>query len=74
VAPSIFIHGADIVDRGLIVLFFGIFSVAPSPRNYSADALGGIPFSALSKDSTSYLVGLFSTLSLLCWTSSEKSV
>jgi len=25
----IFIHGTDIVDRGLKVLFFGLFSVAP---------------------------------------------
>jgi len=25
----IFIHGTDIVDRGLIVLIFGLFSVAP---------------------------------------------
>jgi len=48
VDPWIFIHGTDIVDRGLIVLFFGLFllffdlfSVAPlSPRNFfSADAL-----------------------------------
>jgi len=29
VAPWIFIHDKDIVDRGLIVLFFGLFSVAP---------------------------------------------
>jgi len=27
--PWIFIHGTDIVDRGLIVLFFSIFSVLP---------------------------------------------
>jgi len=26
--PWIFIHGTDRVDRGLIVLFFGLFSVA----------------------------------------------
>jgi len=25
VPPRIFIHGTDIVDRGLIVLFFGLF-------------------------------------------------
>jgi len=33
-SPWIFIHDADIVDNGLIVLFsvfFTIFSVAPSP-------------------------------------------
>jgi len=30
-APWIFIHGTDIVDRGLIVLFFGLFYVAPPP-------------------------------------------
>jgi len=30
VAPLVFIHGMDIVDRGLIVLFFGLFSVASS--------------------------------------------
>jgi len=42
----IFIHGTDIENKGLIVLlfglfllFFGIFSVAPSVRNFSADAL-----------------------------------
>jgi len=30
--PSwIFIHGTDIVDWGLIVLFFGLFSVTPPP-------------------------------------------
>jgi len=28
--PWIFIHGTDIVDRGLIVLFFGLFFVASS--------------------------------------------
>jgi len=33
VPPWIFIHGTDIVGRGLIVLFFGLFSVATSlPR------------------------------------------
>jgi len=46
--PLDFIYGTDIVDRGLIVLFFGrffaifcIFSVAPSPPpwKFSADAL-----------------------------------
>jgi len=43
--PWIFIHGTDIVDRGLIVLFFGLFllffgrfSVASYPGNFSADA------------------------------------
>jgi len=30
-APWIFIHKTDIVDRGLIVLFFGLFSVASPP-------------------------------------------
>jgi len=36
----IFIHGTNIADRGLIVLFFGLFSVAPPPpRNFSPDAL-----------------------------------
>jgi len=36
--PWIFIHGTDIVDRGLNVLFFGIFFVALSPPgNFSAD-------------------------------------
>jgi len=29
--PGIFIHGRNIVDRGLIVLFFGLFSVALLP-------------------------------------------
>jgi len=30
--PSwIFIHGTDIVDRGIIMLFFSLFSVAPPP-------------------------------------------
>jgi len=44
--PWIFIHGTDIVDRGLIVLFFGLFLlffgfffVALPPGNFSADAL-----------------------------------
>jgi len=27
--PWFFIHGTDIVDKGLIVLFFGLFSVGP---------------------------------------------
>jgi len=39
--PWIFIHGKDIVDRGLMVLFFGLFCVG-FPRNFSADALGTI--------------------------------
>jgi len=34
--PRIFIHGTDIVDRGLIVLFFGLFSVGP-PGNFSVN-------------------------------------
>jgi len=36
-APSwVFIHGIDKVERGLIVLFFGlVFSIAP-PGNFSA--------------------------------------
>jgi len=40
----IFIHGTDIVERGLIVLFFGLLSffVIPSPGNFSADALGKV--------------------------------
>jgi len=54
--PWIFIHDTDIVDRGLKVLFFGLFSVFPLckrlksaafglfsvglPGNFSADALG----------------------------------
>jgi len=29
--PWIFIHGSNIVDRGLIVLFFSLFFVAPNP-------------------------------------------
>jgi len=29
--PWIFKHGTNIVNRGLKVLFFGLFSVAPSP-------------------------------------------
>jgi len=29
--PWIFIHGTDIITKGLIVLFFGLFSVAPLP-------------------------------------------
>jgi len=33
-----FIHGTVIVDRGLIVLFFGLISVAP-PENFSSGAL-----------------------------------
>jgi len=38
-------HGTDIVDRGLIVLFFGLFCYFrsffrwPHPGNFSADAL-----------------------------------
>jgi len=36
----IFIHGIDIVDGGLVVLFFGILSVGPPPPGkFSADAL-----------------------------------
>jgi len=44
-APQIFIHGTDIVDRILIVLFFGIFLLffgifsVPPPGNFSVDAL-----------------------------------
>jgi len=45
--PWIFIRGTNTVDRGLKVLFFGVFllflglfSVGP-PGNFSADALGG---------------------------------
>jgi len=46
-APWIFIHGTDIVDRGLIVLFFvfffaifwSFFPLLPLPGNVSADAL-----------------------------------
>jgi len=45
VHPWIFIHGTNVVDRGLKVLFFGqfllffgLFSVAP-PGNFSADTL-----------------------------------
>jgi len=30
--PWTFIHGPDIVDGGLIVLFFGLFSVGPPGR------------------------------------------
>jgi len=39
-APWIFIDGTYIVDRGLIMLFFGLFFVAPNLGNFSADALG----------------------------------
>jgi len=47
-APTwIFIHGINIVDSGLIVLFFGrfllffdLFSVILPPGNFSDDALG----------------------------------
>jgi len=35
---GIFKYGTNIVDRGLKVLFFGLFSVAP-PEKISADAL-----------------------------------
>jgi len=42
-----FIHGTDIVDKGLIILFFGIFAIfgsfasvaPPHPESFSADAL-----------------------------------
>jgi len=30
-SPWIFIHGTYIVNRGLKVLFFGLFSIAPYP-------------------------------------------
>jgi len=40
VAPWIFIHDADKIEGGLMVLFFGIiFSIALPPGNFSADAL-----------------------------------
>jgi len=50
--PWTFMHGTDVVDRGLIVLFFGhfcyfsdfaifrsIFRCSTPPGNFSADAL-----------------------------------
>jgi len=42
VPPWIFIHGTDIEDRGLIVLFSDFFSLA-STGNFSADALAPTP-------------------------------
>jgi len=39
--PWIFIHGTDKLEKGLMVLFFGlIFSVTPNSENFSSDALG----------------------------------
>jgi len=43
-------HGTDIVDRGIIVLYFGLFllffslffPLPPSPGNFSADELDGV--------------------------------
>jgi len=32
-APWIFIHGTNIVDKGLKVLFFGLYSVGPPGRS-----------------------------------------
>jgi len=41
--PRIFIHGTDIVEESLMVLFLGlVFSVIPS-GNFSADALVSRP-------------------------------
>jgi len=37
--PWIFIHGTNIVDRDLKVLFFGLFTVVPYPEKFFADAL-----------------------------------
>jgi len=43
--PWIFIHDKDIVDKGLIVIFlglfcyFGLFFVSPTPGNFSDDTL-----------------------------------
>jgi len=43
VATLIFLHGTDLVHTGLKLLFFGLFSVAPSrPGNFSADALASL--------------------------------
>jgi len=54
--PWIFIHGTNIVDRGLKVLFFGLFllffglfAVAPPPEKFSTDALGSRVPCALRK-------------------------
>jgi len=43
--PGFSLHDADKVERGLIVLFFGlVFSVnRSSPWKFSADALGNMP-------------------------------
>jgi len=42
VAPWILMHSTDIVDRGLIVLFFGFFfrRPPPLPEIFFYDALG----------------------------------
>jgi len=41
--PSwIFIQGTDIVDRGLIVLFFDLFSAAPPSRKRLNSAIFGL--------------------------------
>jgi len=65
--PWIFIHDTDIVEGGLMVLFFGlVFSVAP-PRsgNFSADAhalaYNAAPINANSSFFTRLLVVTFLT-------------
>jgi len=59
----IFIHGTNIVDRSLKVLFFGIFcyfsvffSLAP-PEKFSADALVQLCFIVYSKRTIDYREG-----------------
>jgi len=42
--PWIFIHSTDKVERGLMVLFFGlVFPIGP-PEKFSADTLGSDVF------------------------------
>jgi len=80
VPPRIFIHSTNIVDKGLKVLFFGVFFryffVAPPPGNFSTDAIVRSPKSYKSLSQLEHLCNckcmfswsnLFTTLNLLCY-------
>jgi len=59
-APWIFIHGADEVEGGFMVLVFGlVFSVGHPPENFSADALTAILLQLYDLQLSSSLLPVF---------------
>jgi len=40
--PWIFIHGTDKVEKGIMVLFFGLFFSVGLPGKFSADVLESV--------------------------------